>query len=112
MKLTKATLKRIIKEELEEMEGKSSHFGSYGDELEFEPRRPVEEYTAMASSLIEKARKFYPKLIGMCDQDTLQKETAGYLAFADQPGMGPNFRMGAEGVQSIPLGVFEKALEA
>ena len=111
MKITKATLKQLIKEELGAMQGESSHFGSYGDKLEFDPRRPVEEYTAMASSLIEKARKFYPKLIGMCDQDALQKETAGYLAYVEQPGMGPNFRSGAKGVQEIPLNVIEKALK-
>ena len=112
MKITKRQLRRIIKEELDATQGESNPFGSYGDKLEFDPRRPAEEYTAMASSLIEEARKFYPKLVGMCNQDVLQKETAGYLAWVEQPGRGPNFRMGAKGVRSIPLGIFEQALSA
>lgn len=112
MKITKTRLKQIIKEELDTMQGESNPYGSYADKLEFEPRRSVEEYTAMANSLMEEARRFYPKLVGMCDPDMLLRETVGYLAFADQPGMGPNFSMGAKGVRSIPLGAFEEALSA
>ena len=112
MRVTKTTLKKLIKEELDAMQGESNPFGSYKDKLRFKPTRPVEEYTAMANALIEEARKFYPKLVSMCDQDALQKETVGYLAYADQPGMGPNFRRGAEGVSDLHLGLFEAALKA
>mgnify|MGYP003139950733 FL=1 len=112
MKITKATLKRLIKEELDTMQEESNPFGSYRDKLEDDPRRPAEEYTAMAERVIERSRRYYPKLISACDQDALLKETAGYLAYTDQPGMGPNFRMGPEGVREVPTSVFEAALRA
>ena len=95
MKITKATLKQLIKEELDEMQGE-----------------PSEKYIAMAERVIERSKRFYSKLISACDPDILLRETAEYLAYTDQPGMGPNFRMGSEGVQEVPTFVFEKALRA
>ena len=95
MKITKETLKRLIKEELDAMQEQSS-----------------EKYTAMAERVIERSRRFYSKLISACDPDILLRETAEYLAYTDQPGMGPNFRMGSEGVQEVPTHVFEAALRA
>jgi len=87
-------------------------FGSYQDKLDFEPSRSVEEYTSMARALIEKERKFYPAIISMCDENVLLEEAVGYLAYADQPGMGPNFRRGADGVYEIPMGAYEAAVAA
>ena len=88
-------------------------FGSYQDKLDFKPSRSVEDHlTKMAAALIEKERKFYPAIISMCDENVLLEETAGYLAYADQPGMGPNFRRGAAGVYEIPMGAYEAAVAA
>ena len=103
-------MSKITRKELRKMILES--FGSYQDKLNFGPMRSVEEYTPMARALIEKERKFYPAIFSVCDENVLLEETIGYLAYADQPGMGPNFRRGAEGVYEIPMGAYEAAVVA
>lgn len=103
-------MSKITRKELRKMILES--FGSYQDKLNFGAMRSVEEYTPMARALIEKERAFYPAIFSVCDENVLLEETIGYLAYADQPGMGPNFRRGAEGVYEIPMGAYEAAVAA
>lgn len=105
MKLTKATLKRIIKEELEDIgEGEGQYMVKhyYTDKPHRYDDRSYNFQAAKA--LLERERKKYPKLIAMCDEDALLQELAGQF---DESSYGHGQRPSL-----IPAIVFERALKA
>lgn len=105
MKLTKATLKRIIKEELEDIgEGEGQYMTKH-----FYTDKPIRyddnsHYLEEAKALLERDRKYYPKLLAMCDEDIILQEMAGKIEASGYggPGYRPNV---------IPASIFEMALK-
>jgi hypothetical protein len=105
MKLTKATLKRIIKEELEDIgEGEGQYMTKH-----FYTNKPIRYddssyHLEEAKALLEKNRKYYPKLLAMCDEDIILQELASDFEASGYGGPGSR-------PMSIPASVFEMALK-
>ena len=106
MKLTKATLKKLIKEELEEIgEGEGQYMTKH-----FYTDKPIRYddssyHFEEAKALLEKERKYYPKLLAMCDEDIILQELASKIEASGYGGPGSR-------VMSIPASIFEMALKA